>query len=54
MTYDDIPRGMGDTKDGREANGKNKRSQRRRKEIEQELNADDEELSLDDIYDEEE
>jgi hypothetical protein len=41
---------MGDTKDGREANGKNKRRQRRRELIERELDGEDEERSLDDVY----
>jgi hypothetical protein len=47
-----IPRVMGDTKDGREANGKNKRSQLRREEIERELSGEDEDRSLDDVYEE--
>lgn len=44
---------MGDTKRGRERSGRNKRAQRRREEIRQELQDDDTERSLDDVFGEE-
>jgi hypothetical protein len=41
---------MGDTKRGRERSGRNKRAQRRRHEIREELSTDDGERSLDDVF----
>jgi hypothetical protein len=43
---------MGDTKRGRERSGRNKRAQRRRREIREEL-TDDADRSLDDVFGEE-
>lgn len=50
----EVPMSMPDTKRGREKKGNTKRHQRRRREIQRELEARNEELDFENLYEEEE